>query len=122
MDDDERQALSAFLQGEQGTEYAPSSGQITGILKTMGDEMSKSLADATSAENAAIATYDELMTAKKKEVAALQSSIEAKMTQVGDLGVKITMMKNDLEDTQEGLAEDTKFLANMEKECASKTA
>jgi len=31
-------------------------------------------------------------------------------------------MKNDLEDTQEGLVEDKKFLANMNRECASKTA
>merc|ERR1719463_665369 len=32
MDEDDRQALSAFLQGSQSSDYAPSSGQITGIL------------------------------------------------------------------------------------------
>ena len=34
--EDDRSALRAFLQG--GSEYAPQSGQITGILKTMEDE------------------------------------------------------------------------------------
>merc|ERR1719426_612037 len=38
VDEDDKQVLNAFLQGSQSTEYAPSSGQITGILKTMHDE------------------------------------------------------------------------------------
>merc|ERR1719198_2509167 len=120
MDDDERQALSAFLQGEQGTDYAPSSGQITGILKTMGDEMSKSLADAKAAENAAIKAFDELVAAKTKEIAALSAAIEAKMTRTGELSVEIVQMKNDLGDTEQALIEDQAFLKDMEKNCAKK--
>jgi len=34
--------------------------------------------------------------------------------------VKVAEMENDLEDTQEGLAEDKKFLANLDKNCALK--
>merc|ERR1719183_3120891 len=52
--DDDREQLMSFLSGSQGEEYAPASGQITGILKTMHDEMSASLSEATAAENAAI--------------------------------------------------------------------
>merc|ERR1712008_253880 len=48
--DDDRQDLMAFLSNSQGTGYAPQSGQIIGILKTMGDEMGASLAEATTAE------------------------------------------------------------------------
>merc|ERR1719498_1693005 len=44
MMDADRQDLVAFLSGS--TDYAPASGQIVGILKQMGDEMSKDLADA----------------------------------------------------------------------------
>jgi len=120
MVDDDRQELLSFLSGT--SEYAPQSGQITGILKTMGDEMSAGLADATATEEKAIQTYDGLMSDKKKEVAALQSSIESKMQKVGDLGVAIAEMENDLEDTEEALAGDKKFLANMDKECATKTS
>merc|ERR1711988_2089946 len=61
------------------------------------------------------------MAAKKKEVAALTKAIEEKLVRVGELGVKIAEMKNDLEDTQETLAEDTKFLAVLGKTCAAKT-
>merc|ERR1719235_1058708 len=70
--------LVSFLSGEQSQDYAPQSGQITGILKTMHDEMTASLTEATATENTAIANFNELMAAKKKEVLALQASIEAK--------------------------------------------
>merc|ERR1719155_323584 len=62
------------------------------------------------------------MAAKKKEISALQKSIEAMMEKIGDLGVSIAKMKNDLEDTQEGLEEDKKFLADLEKKCKTAQA
>jgi len=41
---------------------------------------------------------------------------------VAELGVKVAETENDLEDTIEGLAEDKKFLANLDKNCALKKA
>jgi predicted nucleic acid-binding Zn-ribbon protein len=120
MDEDDKQALSAFLQGTQGTDYAPSSGQITGILKTMHDEMSADFASAKAAEEAAVKAYDELMAAKTKEINALTHAIETKMVRTGELAVEIVQMKNDLTDTQEALIEDQAFLKDMEKNCATK--
>jgi len=119
MDEDDRQALSAFLQGS--TDYAPASGQITGILKTMGDEMSKGLAEATAAEQAAIQAFDQLMAAKAKEINALTAALETKMTRTGELAVEIVQMKNDLTDTEEALIQDQAFLGDMEKNCAKKS-
>lgn len=116
--DDDRQDLMAFLSNTAG--YAPQSGQITGILKTMGDEMAAGLADSTKAENGAIATYEKLMAAKTKEVNALTQEIETKLTRIGDLGVEIAQMKNDVGDTQEALIEDQKFLANLGQNCEKK--
>jgi len=121
VDDEDRQMLKAFLQGTQSTEYAPSSGQITGILKTMGDEMSKSLAEATAAENAAIQAFDELIAAKTKEINALTSAVEAKMTRSGNLAVEIVQMKNDLGDTEAALLQDKAFLKDMEANCKTKS-
>jgi chromosome segregation ATPase len=120
MDEDKRDSILSFLSGEQG--YAPSSGEITGILKEMGDEMSKSLADATAAESEAISLYEDLMAAKTKEVEACTASIEAKTKQIGELGIEIVEMKEDLSDTEKAFTEDKKFLADMEKNCATKTA
>merc|ERR1712129_79056 len=44
------------------------------------------------------------------------------MGRIGDLGVEIAQMKNDVGDTQEALIEDQKFLANLEENCEKKKA
>merc|ERR1719331_1916723 len=115
----DREEVSAFLSGS--SDYAPASGQITGILKQMTDTMVKELNMATAEENTAIKIYDELMAAKTKEVDALTSAIEEKMTRLGELQVEIVEMKEDLDDTSKALAEDKKFLADLDKNCALKT-
>lgn len=118
--DDDRQDMLSFLSGSQKLEYAPQSGQILGILKQMHDEMAKNAADAKEAEEEGIKTYDQLMAAKKKEVDALTAEIEKKLERSGNLGVQIAQMKNDMGDTEEALAADQEFLANMEKNCETK--
>jgi|Transcript_44289 septal ring factor EnvC (AmiA/AmiB activator) len=122
LDDEDRQTLTEFLQGSQSAEYSPSSGQITGILKTMGDEMSKSLSEAKAAEAAAVKTFDELVAAKTKEINSLTTGIETKTSRIGDLAVEIVQMKNDLTDTQAAMLEDKDFLADLEKNCATKSS
>merc|ERR1719461_578615 len=94
MDETDRQVLTSFLSGTQG--YAPKSGQIIGILKQMGDTMAADLASATAAEEAAIKTYDELMASKKEEVDALTASIENKLKEIGELGIEVVDMKEDV--------------------------
>merc|ERR1719460_1871940 len=83
----QEQDLVSFLDGTQ--EYAPASGEIVGILKTMHDEMTADFAEEKAAEEAAIKAYEELMAAKTKEVNALTKAIEEKMTRVGELAVEI---------------------------------
>merc|ERR1719210_872622 len=119
MDETNRQTLTSFLSASEG--YAPQSGQIIGILKQMGDTMAADLASATAAEEAAIKEYDELMAAKKEEVDALTASIESKLKAIGEMGIEIVEMKEDLDDTGKALAADKKFLAELEKGCATKT-
>jgi len=117
--DADRQDLLAFLTAN--SDYAPASGEIVGILKQMGDEMSADLKAAVDAEAAAQKGFDELMAAKKKEVDALTKMIEEKLERSGALAVEIQQMKNDLGDTAEGLEEDKKFIADLEKNCELKT-
>jgi chromosome segregation ATPase len=118
MMDADRQDVLSFLSGS--SDYAPASGEITGILKTMLDEMNVDLSDAQAAESQAVSDYEALMAAKKKEIDALSAMIEQKLTRVGDLGVEIQEMKNDLGDTADGLADDAKFLEDLDKNCAIK--
>jgi len=120
MVDADRSEVMQFLQASQSSDYAPQSGEITGILKQLEDSMTAALGDATSTENGAIKDYDGLMAAKTKEVQAATAAIEQKTVREGELAVDIVNMKNDLSDTEAALLEDKKFLADLEKNCATK--
>lgn len=123
LDPQDRKDLLSFLSGTTGSdEEAPSTGEVIGILKQMHESMTKSLADSTGAEESAVTSYEDLAQAKNKQVDVLTASIETMMGQIGELGISIVQMKNDLEDSQSGLAEDKKFLADMQKSCSTKTA
>jgi len=116
----DQELVTAFL--SESSDYAPQSGQIIGILKQMRDEMAADLSDAVSTEEADITSHNGFVKAKKNEVTALTNTVEAKTQLVGELGVSIARMKHDLTDTQEALAGDKQFLAELGKSCATKTA
>lgn len=120
LPDETRQELLAFLTGTNSNQYDPQSGQIVGILKQMEEEMDKALADARQAEEAAIKSYDALMAAKTKEKDSLTEQIEKEQTRIGDLGIEIATMENDLEDTEQSLAEDKKFIEELAANCEKK--
>jgi len=120
MNSVDRDMLASFLSSSSSSQYVPQSGEIIGILKQMKDEMEADLKEAKANEEKAIADYKALVAAKKKEIEAATKAIEEKMTRVGELGVEVATMVNDLEDTKEGLEEDKKFLADMDKNCELK--
>jgi chromosome segregation ATPase len=122
MVDSDKEQVMAFLEAKDSSEYAPQSGEITGILKELDDQMTADLKATTDTENAAIESYDGLMAAKTKEVDANTASIEDKTVRHGEISVAIQNMKNDLSDAQKTLAEDQKFLADLETNCATKTS
>jgi len=118
--DTDRQEVMAFLSAKDGDEYAPQSGEISGILQTIHDEMTKDQKDTVATEEAAVKSFDELIAAKKKETAILSKSIESKLARVSETGIEIASMKNELGDAGESNLEDKAFLADLEKNCASK--
>jgi len=122
MREEDRQMLLSFLSAGAGLSYVPQSGEIVGILKQMGDDFSSNLAQAIKTEEEAIKTHEELMKAKTKEVETLSESIETKVREVGELGVSIIEMKEDLTGSEATLLADQKFLANMDKICKTKTS
>merc|ERR1719156_111922 len=116
----DRDALTAFLTNSDGQGYAPASGEIVGILKQLGDTMFKDLKELIAQEEAAKKAYEELMACKQKEVDALTKAIEEKIKRIGELGIEIVNLKEDLDDTTAMFMEDTKFLADLKKNCATK--
>jgi len=89
-------------------------------LKQMEEEMDKALVDATAAEEEAIKSYEALMEAKTKEVDALTAQIEEEQTRIGNLGVEIAGMENDIEDTVQSIGEDKKFIQELAVNCEKK--
>merc|ERR550537_1889761 len=116
----DRDMLSAYLSSGSNSGYVPQSSEIVGILKQMKDEMEKDLAEAKAKEAEAAAAAEGLIAAAKKQIETLTKSIEEKLERIGNAGVELAEMKNDLEDTKEGLEADKKFLADMEKNCELK--
>merc|ERR1719189_2935615 len=82
--------------------------------------MDKALADARQAEEAEIKSYDALIAAKTKEKDSLTTQIEKEQTRIGDLGIEIASMENDLEDTTQSLGEDKKFIEELAANCEKK--
>merc|ERR1719321_51914 len=86
----------------------------------MKDTMEKDNAEIAAEEEKAKKDYDGLMAAKQKEVDSLTKAIEDKMGRLGEIGVEIVNLKEDLEDTKESLVEDKKFLEELKKNCKTK--
>ena len=67
----------------------------------MMDTVSATLAEITVTEEASLATFDQLVKAKTEEIDALTAVIEDKTQCIGDSGVQIVGMKDDLRDVEE---------------------
>merc|ERR1711904_222493 len=78
------------------------------------------LKDMIAAEEKAKELYEELMAAKQKEVDSLTKAIEEKTKRLGEVGIELVNLKEDLDGTSEMLMEDKKFLADLEKNCEAK--
>jgi len=116
----DREVLASFLSQGQSAGYVPRATQIVGILKQMKDTMAKSLAVITAEEEQSIKDYDGLVAAKEKEIRANTAAIEAKLQRHGEVGTQIVSLEADLDDTTKSLAEDKKFLAELETGCKTK--
>merc|ERR1719389_1557792 len=86
----------------------------------MKDTMEKDLAEVLANEDAAKSDFEGLVAAKEKEIAAATKAIEEKVKRSGETAIEIVMLKEDLDDTTTSLAEDKKFLADLEKNCETK--
>jgi chromosome segregation ATPase len=120
-DDFQRDQVLEFLQAKNPFgDYNSRSGEITGILKSMKDEMSGDLKSVISAEEEAAAGFAELAAAKKSEIAAASAAIESKTVRSGELAVAVTTTADDIEDTTGEMKETEAFLANLASQCAAK--
>ena len=59
-----------------------------------------------------------LVKAKLAEIKALTDLIEGKLRRIGELSVKLVMMREVLEDTTEALGDNSKLLKDIDDTCA----
>merc|ERR1719326_10980 len=69
-----------------------------------------------------IADFEALMASKTKLVAVLQKSLEEKTVRLGEVGVELVNIAEDIDDTKNALSADQKFLADLESSCKTKAA
>merc|ERR1719453_1570258 len=111
----DRDSVMSFLSSGEGD---PSIA--IGILSQMLATFNKNQKAVIAEEEAAIKNFEELIAAKKVQIQTLTETVEKKLSIAGETKVEISTIKEDLADTQETLAEDTKFLADLKKTCATK--
>merc|ERR1719230_1886317 len=103
-------------------ESVGSTQEIAGIIFRLCHDMEVEEKETTDTETAAIKEFESLVASKEKQIQACTESIEMKTEKNGEMAVKIVNLKNDLEDSQEALAEDQKFTEELKKGCATAEA
>merc|ERR1719240_1500895 len=113
-----REEILSLLQGQ-----APAGGsaQILGIIEQMRENFKENLEKALKEEEEAIATYDQLMGSKGKEISAAKKELEAKKALIAKQVQGIADAKEEMEDTQVSLASDQKALIGLKKTCEKET-
>merc|ERR1719473_1582 len=82
--------------------------------------MEADLAESEGKEATAKADFETLMSSKSSELAAAGKAIETKTARSGQAAVEVVQAKADLGSTEEAVADDIDFKANLAKNCATK--
>jgi len=108
-------AKTNFMSFRGGAE--PASGEIFGILKQMKETFEANLSESQKEELANSKSYEEQKVAKADEIKAITNSLNEKRTQLAKSVVENAESKEDLEDTQNSLSIDDKFLVDLKTRC-----
>merc|ERR1719382_1270591 len=108
----------AFLSIPGYTSYAPQSSQIFGILEQMLVDFKANPADAQAAEKKAVEQFEAMKQAKLDEIAAGKKMVEEIDQEDAALREKHAQELKEFKDTEEQLAMDQAFLADLKQKCA----
>merc|ERR1719313_1412925 len=90
------------------------------MIKSMKDEMEENLRKSQEEDDMSTKGFAELKETKDGEVSLASEAIKSKETRIGELAVALVSGQDDIEDTQQELADNQKFLTSLEKACPSK--
>jgi len=118
----QRRTLTGFLQQPNVQSYDNQSGEIFGMLNQMLENFQNNLSESQKEELAAQETYNLLKAAKQDEINAGKDRLDTKLSELADVNNKNSDAKEDLEDTENALSSDQKFLIDLKKRCKSADA
>jgi len=102
-------------------DYAPGSGPVQGIFKSMYDTFTADLERSNAEEANEQKAFEELMATKQKEQKTLQSSLEDESKSFAEKTKKVADDKAMRDDTREQLDADQKFFAQTKDSCKTKS-
>merc|ERR1719446_202640 len=115
--------VTAFVESPQdylkAPAYEPQSGQIFGILNQMKETFESNLATSQKEETTDQAAYENLKSAKEKEITSGQEMLDSKVKDLGDTDEKNAQAKEDLTDTKNTLSADEEFLKMLKEQCST---
>ena len=103
-----------------GNEYVPQSQEIVSMQKQTLDEMTDSQKLGKSDDSKYKSDFKMLVKAKLADIKALTDLIEGKLKHIGELSLKLVIVREDLEDTKEALGDNSKLLKDIDDTCAKK--
>jgi len=119
----QKKLIHSFVQAPGGFKsHASQSGQIYGILKSMLDTFEANLSTSQREELENQRVYEQLKASKTEEIQAGQDQINKKNEQMAAAKEANAEAKQNLEDTQNSLAADQAFLADLKSRCGSMDA
>ena len=98
----------------------PLSPEIVGMRKQMLDEIIDSRKLERSEASKRKSAPKLLVKAKLAEIKAHADLIEGKLKHIGELSLKLVIVREDLEDTKEALGDNSKLLKDIDDTCAKK--
>merc|ERR1719498_2315893 len=96
MKPEQKQTVSAFLQGPFTGTYTSQSAQVLGIIKSMRDTFKANLADAITTEDNAQKAYDKFMDIKEAEFKEMKESYDEKQKSLGGNDGELSTKKKQL--------------------------
>mmetsp|Transcript_58531 Transcript_58531/g.128335 ORF Transcript_58531/g.128335 Transcript_58531/m.128335 type:complete len:671 (-) Transcript_58531:108-2120(-) len=130
LPDDEMKVLEVFSdsaddQSDKGKlslatqkSKSPEGSQILGILRQMLETFESNLSQGQKDEMGSQATFEELKSAKEREIDEGKKHLEVKREDLANAVQDGANAKEDLEDTNQALTEDQRFLIDLKQRCS----
>lgn len=103
-------------------DYAPQSGRIQGVLKSLYDSFTSDLEKSNAEEAVKEKSFRELMEVKENELKTLQATELRQTTDEADKTKTLSDSQTELDDTKTQLEADEEFFASTKDNCKKKAA